>query len=107
MFLTSSNWGIEREILNSTEVLNLPDLCFSLPEDKKEAIVACMDEIIAIKKQNLIHYNIEAIEKKIDTLFYEALKLSSNDIVLIEDLINLTLDGFQNRKESTDWECHF
>lgn len=100
MFLLSSSWGVEREQMMPNEVLALPDLCFSLPEDKKEAIVACMDEIIAIKKQNLIHYNIEAIEKKIDALFYEALNLTSNEIVLIEDLINLTLDGFQNRKES-------
>lgn len=100
MFLLSSSWGVEREQMMPNEVLALPDLCFSLPEYKKEAIVACMDEIIAIKKQNLIHYNIEAIEKKIDALFYEALNLTSNEIVLIEDLINLTLDGFQNRKDS-------
>lgn len=100
LFLSSSNWGIEREIVNQNEILNLPDLCFSLFEDKKEAIVACMDEIITIKKQNLAIYNIDEIEKRIDTLFYEALNLSPNEIVLIEDLINLTLDGFQNKKES-------
>ncbi len=100
MFLTTSSWGIEREQVMPTEILNLPDLCLSLPDDKKEAIVACMDEIIAIKKQNLAIYSIEEIEKRIDTIFYEALNLTSNEIVLIEDLINLTLDGFHNKKAS-------
>ena len=100
MFLSSSSWGIERERVKPNEILSLPDLCFSLPEDKKEAIIQCIDEIIAIKKQNLPIYSIEAIEKRIDVLFYEALDLMPNDIVLIEDLINLTLDGFQNKKES-------
>lgn len=100
MFLTTASWGIEREEVKPNEILDLPDLCFSLPEDKKEAIIACMDEIIAIKKRNLAIYSIEEIEKKIDKLFYEALNLSPNEIVLIEDLINLTLDGFQNKKES-------
>ncbi|MEA5457997.1 N-6 DNA methylase [Arcicella sp. LKC2W] len=100
MFLTAASWGIEREEVKPNEIFDLPDLCFSLPEDKKEAIVVCMDEIIAIKKQNLAIYSIEEIEKKIDNLFYEALNLTSNEIVLIEDLINLTLDGFQNKKES-------
>ena len=100
MFLSSSSWGVERERVKPNEILDLPDLCFSLPEEKKEAIVACMDEIIAIKKLNLAIYSIEEIEKKIDKLFYEALNLSPNEIVLIEDLINLTLDGFQNKKES-------
>jgi 16S rRNA G966 N2-methylase RsmD len=100
MFLSPSSWGIDRERVKPNEVLDLPDLCFSLPKDKKEAIIACMDEIIAIKKQNLAIYSIEEIEKRIDTLFYEALNLSPNEIVLIEDLINLTLDGFQNKKKS-------
>jgi hypothetical protein len=100
LFLTSSSWGIERERVIPKEILQLPNLCFSLPDDKKEAIINCMDEIIALKKQNLPIYSIETIEKKIDTLFYEALDLTANDVVLIEDLINLTLDGFQNKKES-------
>ena len=55
---------------------------------------------LSIAALHIAHCAFAAIEKKIDTLFYEALKLSSNEIVLIEDLINLTLDGFQNRKES-------
>lgn len=100
LFLTSSSWGIERERVIPKEILHLPSLCFTLSEDKKEAIISCIDEIIAIKKQNLPIYSIEAIEKKIDSLFYEALNLTANEIVLIEDLIDLTLDGFQNKKES-------
>jgi hypothetical protein len=92
--------GIEREQIMPNEILSLPNLCFTLPEDKKEEIISCIDEIIAIKKQNLPIYSIEAIEKKIDSLFYEALNLTANEIVLIEDLIDLTLDGFQNKKDS-------
>ncbi len=100
LFLTTASWGIEREEVKPNEVLNLPDLCFSLPKVQQDAIIACMDEIIAIKKQNLPIYNIDKIEKRTDNLFYEGLNLTDKDIVLIEDLIDLTLDGFQNRKES-------
>ncbi|MEO0044653.1 MAG: hypothetical protein RL329_4102, partial [Bacteroidota bacterium] len=100
LFLTTTSWGIEREQVKSNEMLNLPDLCFSLPKAQQDAIIACMDEIIVIKKQNLPIYNIDKIEKRIDNLFYEGLNLTDKDIVLIEDLIDLTLDGFQNRKES-------
>ena len=100
MFLSPSSWGIERERIKPNEILKLPNLCFSLPEDKKEAIISCIDEIIVVKKRNLPFYNIDAIEKKIDNLFYEALNLTVNEVILIEDLINLTLDGFQNKKES-------
>ncbi len=100
MFLSQSSWGIERERVKPNEILDLPNLCFTLAEGVKQEIIECIDKIIAIKKQNLPIYNIDAIEKKIDFLFYKALNLTDNEIISIEDLINLTLDGFQNKEES-------
>ncbi len=100
LFLKTSGWGIEREKVNFIETLELPYLILSLPEEKQQAIIACIDEIIAIKKSNALLQNIEHIEKRIDELFYEGLNLSQNECVLIADLVNLTLDGFQNKKES-------
>lgn len=100
LFLLSSNWGIEREILYSGEVLEMPNISSALPEEKKQAIIACIDEIITIKKSNDLIQDIKNIEQRIDELFYEGLNLSKSERVLIEDLVNLTLDGFQNKKES-------
>jgi hypothetical protein len=100
MFLTTASWGIEREEVKPNEVLNLPNLTHLLKEEKKQAIIACIDEIITIKKSNDLSQDIKNIEQRIDELFYEGLNLSTNERVLIEDLVSLTLDGFQNKKES-------
>lgn len=124
MFLTASNWGIEREIVKPNEYLDLPDLCFSLPSKTKEQIVNHVDEIITLRKKepkqegkpkkpshpslfddsNQNQIDIEAqinqIEKKIEVAFWEALKLSETDKVLIKDLLDYQLDAFQSGQKS-------
>ena len=103
MFLMSASWGIEREEVKPNELLeNLPALCFIIPKDYQKSIVDCVDEIIKIRKQNLAleDSRISLLEKQIDDLFYNGLELSEIEKPSISDLINLTLDGFQNKKES-------
>lgn len=124
MFLTVADWGIERERVKPNEILDLPDLCFSLPSKTKEQIVNHVDEIITLRKKeptqegkpkkpshpslfddaNQNQIDIEAqinqIEKKIEVAFWEALKLSETNKVLIEDLLDYQLDAFQSGQKS-------
>lgn len=119
-FLTTSNWGIEREQFMQSEILDLPDLCFSLPEATKTQIVNYVDEIITLRKkeptqkakqkkpslpslfeepaqyQENIEVQISKVEQKIETAFWEALQLSETDKVLIQDLLDYQLDAFQS-----------
>lgn len=106
MFISTSNWGIEREIVKPNEYLDLPDLCFSLPAEAKEKIVAYVDQIISILKNEAQEFfsnteqQIEALEKKIETALWDALQLSETDRVLIEDLLEYQLDAFQSGQRS-------
>ncbi|MGA0559456.1 HsdM family class I SAM-dependent methyltransferase [Larkinella sp. VNQ87] len=103
MFLTSSNWGVERENIKSNEILDLPDLCFTLPIKSKEQIVAKVNEIINLKKGNTISpidYQIAEIERQIELALWDGLNLSTTDRILIEDLLNYRLDAFQERQKS-------
>lgn len=107
MLLLTGNWGIEREQFMPTEILNLPDLCFSLPEAAKKEIVGYVDEIIAIRKQEPeavfldIEKEIAIFEQKIENAFRQALNLSETDQILIDDLLNYQLDAFQSGEKST------
>jgi hypothetical protein len=102
MFLTTADWGVERERVKPNEILDLPDLCFSLPEETKQKIAGHVDEIIQIRKNEFIHVEpkIAAIEQKIETSLWEALDLSDTDKVLIEDLLEYQLDSFQSGQKS-------
>jgi type I restriction-modification system DNA methylase subunit len=106
VFLTSSSWGVERDIVYPEEILDLPDLCFSLPSEAKEIIVAHVDEIISIRKNEVNEFffnaeqQIEVLEKKIETALWDALQLTENDRVLIEDLLEYQLDAFQSGQRS-------
>ncbi len=101
LFLSLSSWGVEREQVQSNEVFDLPDLCFSLPSNAQERIVDLIDQIITLKKNQLAQgHELEALEKAIDEAFFEALDYSKNERILIEDFIKYDLDAFQNKGKS-------
>ncbi len=123
-FLSSSSWGIEREIVYPEEILDLPDLSFSLSSETKKQIVSFIDKIIAIRKkeptekvvrkktnqpslfdnsaqeQVNISHQITELEQKIESALWDALNLSETDKVLIEDLLDYQLDAFQSGQKS-------
>ena len=101
LFLSPTSWGVEREQIQSNEIFDLPDLCFSLPQNTQAQIVGFVDQIIELKKRQIAQPNqIEAIEQKIDEEFYKALGYSQNERILIEDLIANNLDVFQEKQKS-------
>jgi len=110
MFLTTADWGIERERVKPNEVLYLPDLCFTLPSKAKEKIVSLVDEIITVikKEPTDIFFNAEQkisfLEHEIESSLWEALNLPETDKILIEDLLNYQLDAFQSGQKSNAYK---
>jgi len=102
LFLTSVDWGIERNRVKPNEVLLLPNLCYSLDETNKTNIINLVDKIIKIKKQNLIDESplIQKLEQKIEIILWNTLNLSENEKILIEDLLDYTLDAFLKKQKS-------
>ncbi|MCF8247037.1 MAG: SAM-dependent methyltransferase [Saprospiraceae bacterium] len=102
MFLTSVDWGIERQRLMPNEILSLPALCFDLPEASKNAIVGYMDEIIQVKKEGFfgVDQQLAELEDKIETALLAGCNLSDTEKVLIEDLLRFSLGAFQDKENS-------
>jgi len=101
LFLTASNWGIEREIVKLNEILSLPGLIFSMPEPMIDKLAAKVDEIISLKKNNPVFSpDTSSIEKEIDAIIYRAMGLSQREQQLIEDTLTYGLGLFQDGEKS-------
>lgn len=102
MFLTASDWGVERERVSPNEMLALPSLCFDLPQATKQHIVRLFDEIITIRKADFLDASddLQRIEQQIEKHFWDGLGLSGTDRMLIEDLLAYRLGAFQDREKS-------
>lgn len=103
MFLTTADWGVERERVKPTELLGLPNICFSLSETFKNQIIGKIDEIIDFKKNGNVLFTdtqIAEIESEIEKILQAGIGLSDNDRVLIEDLLAYRLGAFQDRQKS-------
>jgi hypothetical protein len=103
MFLTSGDWGVERERVTPHELLSLPDLCFTLPFESQFQIIARLDELIYLKKENLvfsIDQQVTQIEDQIEDILWDGLELSSTERVLVEDFLTYRLGAFQDRHTS-------
>jgi type I restriction-modification system DNA methylase subunit len=102
LFLTASTWGIERERVVLTEFLSLPALPFSLPQEDIQALAKKVDLIIELKKagRHEDDSDIITIENEIDEMIYQTLGISKKEQYLIEDVLNYSLDLFQEGEDS-------
>ena len=105
LFLAAAHWGVEREIIKLNELLFLPDVIFKIPGPEIEILAKKVDEIIESKKTNPVlqpgsSREISRIEKEIDEIIYIALDLSEREKYLIEDVLEFSLDLFQEGEKS-------
>lgn len=96
LLLTTSSWGIEREQINSVEVLNIPSPFEGLSNKARRIIADCFDQLYtlssaAVKDDFVIHKLENTIEKE----FENALSLSKRDIVYINDTLDYNFSIFQ------------
>lgn len=102
LFLLSASWGVDREEIKKSELFSLPNVSLLLSSENSKRMVGLLDQIIQIKKSNRLDENqlIEEIEQQIETTLWDALKLSETERILIEDLLQYSLDAFQNKQKS-------
>ena len=104
LFLTSASWGVERERVQANEVLGLPEIPFLFDTITKEHLVNKIDEIINIKRNEVLKASISDQEEEINILISLALGISSEEKHLMEDALLYSLDLFQKGEDSVAYK---
>lgn len=102
LFLTASTWGIERESVYPTEVFRLPDLPFRFTDEQIDKLAGNVDAIGKLMADGLPDTDayICKIEAEIDQIIYKSLDLSKSERFLIDDVLEYSLDFFQEGENS-------
>ena len=99
-FLTSSLWGIERDIIARHDLLHTPvPLLSKIPEDFLNQV---------LEKSQWLYNNVDsannkeivAHQSKLDQFIYRLYNLTHVEQELVEDTLSLTVDFFQKRDKS-------
>jgi len=99
MFISSSSWGIERDIIKANELFLLPS--FFDNESTVNQLSTLFDSIQSKIYENYpLQSIIIDIEKKIDNIIFNVLNLSLNEKIFIQDTINYSLDLFNKGDKS-------
>lgn len=99
--LSSASWGIERERVQSNEMLQLPSIVENIDPKNIIKLSSKIDEIISIKKSNEVNQDISHLEREIDQIIYnDVLKLSKDEQIIIQDTLNYSLDLFEKQEQS-------
>ena len=102
LFLTASDWGVERESVYPNEILSLPDLCFGLASEVKQHIVGVVDQIISLEQARVLDnsYELSLLEDEIEKALWNGLQLTRTDRLLIKSVLRYRLDAFQDGRSS-------
>lgn len=101
LFLTSVSWGIERERVTPLDLLQLPALPFEMSEENIRVISCKVDKISKeLSKDFPNKEEIVCIENEIDEMIYKAIGLSQREQYLVEDVLDYSLDLFQEGEKS-------
>jgi hypothetical protein len=102
LFLTASTWGIERETVYPTEVFQLPDLPFRFTDEQIDKLACNVDAIGKLMAEGLpdTDAHIRELEAEVDQNIYSSLDLSKSERFLIEDVLEYSLDFFQEGEKS-------
>ncbi|MBF2706998.1 HsdM family class I SAM-dependent methyltransferase [Flavobacterium soyangense] len=99
--MSSSSWGIERERVQSNEMLQLPAIIENMEVKNTIKLSSKIDEIISIKKSNEINLDTSYLEKDIDKIIYnDILKLTEDEQIIIQDSLDYSLDLFEKQDKS-------
>jgi len=99
--LSSASWGIERERVQSNEMLQLPAIIENIEAKNIIKLSSKVDEIISIKKSDKVSQDISHLEKQIDKIIYnDILKLTEDEQIIIQDTLDYSLDLFEKQENS-------
>lgn len=95
-FITTSTWGIERDVVKHKELFFAPALLSNLTKETQEEIILLFDRALTYIKE-LEYHRITSIEDLIDSLFLK--KLTSKENIIVNDTL-MNLDLFEKGHES-------
>ncbi|MCZ8494034.1 HsdM family class I SAM-dependent methyltransferase [Priestia megaterium] len=102
-FMTCSTWGFWHDELHLEEHLNLP-MILSGDEKLQENIVNIVDKLLFIESQQdiLTHveYEVEVLEQKLDDAIFSLYNLSEDQINIVKDFCQFTLDLYYKGPKS-------
>jgi type I restriction-modification system DNA methylase subunit len=104
LFMTISSYGIEREQIMKNEYLSLP---INLSTKQTKEIAEASKYIIEkLKSKSFLNDDTENqklesyINENVDNIIYESFNLTQNEITLLNDGINYSLDLFHKQEKS-------
>lgn len=101
LFLTSSFWGIEREIILLNELLELPSPFVLGYKTEIKSVVNSFDQIVSLKQSMLQDTKrIKGYEQDIFKVFIRLFGISESEEALIDDILNYSADLFKSGNKS-------
>lgn len=95
-FMTTSSWGIERDVVKHQELFTIPFIIENFTEQKKQTIISLLDSVI--KKQSQIPFgDYLELEDNINTILLD--DLTEKDRIIITDSLR-QIDLFQKGSKS-------
>ena len=100
LFLTCSVWGVERDDILKSDLLNLP---LVLPEKysaEYKSLIAIYDNIVHALEHNEGMDKLEGYRRRIDSIFFKLFNLNETEKILLLDTIDYTIDYFLRKEKS-------
>jgi hypothetical protein len=101
LFLVASSWGIEREQIFLSELLEIPSI-FLINENDQKNILNSFDTIAYEIKANSIFSCDTVVNKEADILrsIFNFFKISPKESIIIQDVLNISLNLFEKGQNS-------
>lgn len=93
-FLTTSSWGIERDVVKHRELFDIPYILKELSLNDKEKLILTFEKLLS----TLIDLEKRKLEDEINNLILNY--LSKDEQIIIQDTLNYSLDLFENKEKS-------
>lgn len=102
LFLTSASWGIEREQIFPSEVLNMPAPQFLLTDEGYEKLEVLVQAIIDENQKFSLNQEIvlNTLKEEINKVVLQQLGLNNSHLALIDNLVDSSLAFFQEGAKS-------
>lgn len=102
LFLSSSQWGVERDRINQSEILGLPDIPFRLEAVSLLELARKVDAISERIASGMPEdgQEIQELEAQIDKIIYDSLDLTDSERFLIDDVLRYSIDYFHRGENS-------
>ncbi|TAE55060.1 MAG: SAM-dependent DNA methyltransferase [Nostocales cyanobacterium] len=97
IFMTSSSWGIEREIIMTQDLAKLP---VPKPNEDNQELINQIIEIEGRLRESPSPSVEKDLKKQLDKAVFDLYGLNDDERILVEDTTQITIDLYMNREKS-------